>query len=259
MSIQFYKYQGTGNDFILVEDWDGKKERALEGMIAHYCDRRFGIGADGFIFIQKRIGYDFYMRYYNSDGKISSMCGNGGRCIIALADYLGIIEKKASFLAVDGPHTGYIEDDIINLMMSDVSQIKEQGEDFVLDTGSPHFIRFVKDYKDIDVNKKGAGIRYSEPYSQNGINVNFVELDEDQIFVATYERGVEGETLSCGTGVTAAALATKVYRPQQFNNTIKVSTKGGALQVKFNYSNDVFTDVWLCGPAVYSFEGIIKI
>ena len=259
MNIKFFKYQGTGNDFILVEDWDKSKENILRDQIKELCLRKFGIGADGFIFIQACQAYDFYMKYYNSDGRVSSMCGNGGRCVISLTNELGITKKEVSFLAADGPHTGFINHEVVHLKMRDVNNYKNIGKDYFIDTGSPHYIRFIKDIASIDVYMEGKKIRYSERFREKGVNVNFVEIHTDKINIATYERGVEGETLSCGTGVTAAALASKLEFPLQFTDSVKVMAKGGKLEVKFDFDKGSFSDVWLCGPVVKSFEGIIII
>ena len=259
MKIKFYKYQGTGNDFIIVQDRDGSNETLLKNRIEQLCNRRFGIGADGFIFIQDYAGYDFYMRYYNSDGKVSSMCGNGGRCVISLANKLGTSGKKLEFMAADGPHSGYIDQEIINLKMANVGDYRKIGADYVLGTGSPHYVRFVENFNDVDIVLEGKKVRYSSKFREDGINVNFVEITNGEIKVATYERGVEGETLSCGTGVTAAALASKLNFPDKFNNSINVISKGGNLVVKFEYNGNIFKNVWLSGPAVNTFVGEINI
>ncbi len=262
MKIPFYKYQGTGNDFVLI---DQTKEVFLTrddvSKIELLCNRKFGIGADGLILLQKKEGYDFEMIYFNADGRESSMCGNGGRCIVAFAQQLGLIKDACHFLAIDGPHDARVsKDDWVELKMSDVLGI-EQGEDyFILDTGSPHYIVFVEDVDDINIAETGAAIRYSTRFRKEGINVNFVENQKTNLFVATYERGVEDETLSCGTGVTAAALAYALNK-NVFEKSIPIKTKGGALEIKFEYneSQKHFYNIWLCGPAQFVFEGRITI
>ncbi|MCH2021001.1 MAG: diaminopimelate epimerase [Saprospiraceae bacterium] len=261
MKIPFYKYQGTGNDFILIDNRNSGVEEFKQSVIAGYCQRKFGVGADGLILLQNKVGFDFEMIYYNADGNIGSMCGNGGRCIVAFANYLGLIKnKKANFLAVDGPHIAYVNSsDYVELKMIDVS-VKSYDPNYIfLDTGSPHHIEFVPELDGFDVYKKGKEIRYNTIYNTKGTNVNFVEVMGSQsIKVATYERGVENETLSCGTGVTAAAIA--YHLNQSMDNTVlpvNVHTKGGQLKVKFQYKNKLFSDIWLCGPALQVFKGEI--
>ncbi len=256
--IPFCKYQGTGNDFVLIDN-RSKVFLTKEDteVIKRMCDRRFGIGADGLILLQNNEGYDFEMIYFNSDGNESSMCGNGGRCIVAFAKSLGIIENTCCFLATDGAHEAIVHDNgWVDLKMGDVANI-ENGEDhFILDTGSPHYVIFVEDLSDINVHESGQVIRYSDRFRKEGINVNFVEKNDKGISVATYERGVEGETLSCGTGVTAAAIATSYSQSNGLKKSeIAIDTKGGSLKVKLEKENGYFSDVWLCGPAVRVFEG----
>ncbi|MEM9824148.1 MAG: diaminopimelate epimerase [Bacteroidota bacterium] len=257
-SIPFYKYQGTGNDFILI---DNRGAGHLQGrdtaLIQQLCDRRFGIGADGLILLQERQGYDFEMVYFNADGRESSMCGNGGRCITAFAKFLDIIGESAHFLAIDGPHDAFVGiDNWVELKMTDVPEV-EQGEDyFLLDTGSPHYIVFVEDIDDIDVIKNGQAIRYSKRFREEGVNVNFVEKKRNGIMVATYERGVEGETLSCGTGVTAAAIAYGLQTPEDGHREVAISSKGGRLKVRFQTTAEgKFYDIWLGGGAEQVFSG----
>ncbi|MEL6988710.1 MAG: diaminopimelate epimerase [Bacteroidota bacterium] len=255
MQIPFYKYQGTGNDFVII---DQRAEQYLKRgdyeIVQQMCNRRFGIGADGLILLENHEVFDFKMIYFNADGHESSMCGNGGRCIIAFAKYLAIIERTCTFLAIDGPHDGLIHNDgIVELKMSDVNGIQEVNGDFVLDTGSPHYIAMCKNVDDIDVVKEGQKIRYSEKFKKEGINVNFVERVEGELKVATYERGVENETLSCGTGVTAAALA---YAQDKTIDAINIQSKGGPLRIKFEKTEEGgFENIWLCGPAEKVFKG----
>jgi len=260
IQIPFCKYQGTGNDFVVIDNRATTYlTRQDTELVNRLCDRKFGVGADGLILLQDKEGYDFEMVYFNADGSESTMCGNGGRCIVAFAKRLGIITDKATFLAIDGPHDARIsEDDWVELKMKDVNDI-EVGEDYaVLDTGSPHYVVFVEDVSDIDVVANGQAIRYSERFKKEGINVNFVERNDEGIIVATYERGVEDETLSCGTGVTAAAIATHLAHSPTPNANIPIESKGGNLEVKFQSNNGQFSDVWLCGPGTFVFEGILE-
>jgi diaminopimelate epimerase len=206
--MHFYKYQGAGNDFILVDNRDQAINHENPAWIASICDRRFGVGADGMMFLQSREGYDFEMVYYNSDGKPSSMCGNGGRCIVAFAKHMGVIKSETNFLAVDGPHYAKVseEGNWVSLQMIDVQSIIIDGKAQVLDTGSPHYVVTTAGLSGKDVYSEGRSIRYNETYKDTGINVNFVEDMNDHYFVRTYERGVEDETFACGTGVTAVVV-----------------------------------------------------
>jgi len=255
--MTFYKYHGTGNDFILI-DTRGKNIHLSKEQIAHLCHRRFGIGADGLMLLENADGYDFRMVYYNSDGGESTMCGNGGRCITLFAKHLGIIDVIANFVAIDGPHTATINDKgLINLHMNNVTAMNIYDSYTLLNTGSPHFVQWVKDVKAIDVYNEGKQIRNLPRFQPDGINVNFVELQEGKISVRTYERGVEDETLSCGTGVTAAAIAASGTATGNFITSIE--TRGGHLEVSF--TKDMPTtaiNVILTGPATYVFAGEIK-
>jgi len=259
MHIQFYKYQGTGNDFILLDNRKNLYTDLTEQQIKKMCDRHFGIGADGLMLLNESNFADFAMKYYNSDGKESSMCGNGGRCITLFAQELKIIENEAKFIAIDGLHYSTIDDGEVELKMNDVKGINTDGKAFVLNTGSPHYVCYDDDAKTLDVRKEGAAIRYNNTYSRDGINVNFVKVMADKtLFVATYERGVEDETLSCGTGVTACAIAQ--VRDSIGSNYVRVSTKGGTLMVKcINQDKENFTDIYLCGPARFCFTGEINV
>ena len=261
MKITFSKYQGTGNDFVLIDNRDGQITRSHTDLIRQLCDRRFGIGADGLILLQNKAGFDFEMVYFNADGNESSMCGNGGRCITAFARSLGVINGNASFLAIDGEHQALTEGgDLINLKMSDVRGIERGDDYYLLDTGSPHYVVFVEDIDDIDVFSNGQAIRYSERFREEGVNVNFVEKTDSGILVATYERGVEGETLSCGTGVVASAIAYFLESPSEQRQQVAVKAKGGDLRVRFQAHPDGrFTDVWLTGPAKQVFEGVLEV
>ena len=260
MLLNFQKYQGTGNDFVMIDqrvqkfiDHDDKK------LIELLCDRRFGIGADGLILLEKSEEHDFKMVYFNADGKQSTMCGNGGRCIVHFAWSLGVCGKETIFEAIDGLHKGKIFDsNVVSIQMSDVLKVDvKTTKTYVLNTGSPHYVKLMEDLpKNIKVS--GAEIRYSDPYKQEGVNVNFVKINEGNIEVATYERGVEDETLSCGTGVTAAAIATFLDQGAK-NNNVNIQTKGGQLSVSFEQDGDTFRNIWLTGPAVKVFDGSVKL
>lgn len=260
MTIPFVKYQGTGNDFIILDNRDGKYHSLSEKQIAWLCDRKFGIGADGLMLYNLKDGYDFEMVYFNADGKPGSMCGNGGRCIIRYASDLGMHQFTYRFWAPDGAHEAEIDNrNEIRLKMKDVTTVDDHDSYMILDTGSPHFIKFANDVMNIDVVETGRDIRNSKPFAEAGINVNFVEnTGEDSILVRTYERGVEDETLSCGTGVTAAALVS-AHNARGFNR-VEVRTPGGNLSVEFNKMDDGhFENIWLCGPAEKVFRGEIDI
>lgn len=263
MQIPFYKYQGTGNDFILIDNRNHRVQNLSSKTIARCCDRKFGIGADGLMLLQDKEGFDFEMVYYNSDGNPSSMCGNGGRCITAFANFLGILkENKAYFLAVDGPHEAVLtKEDYVELKMTDVRTNHYNSVTIFLDTGSPHHIEFVEQIAGLDVYNKGKAIRNNKTYKKEGTNVNFVAVQENNsIEVATYERGVEDETLSCGTGVTAAALAYHLeFSKDKTPLPVRIQTKGGQLNVHFKYQEQLFHDIWLCGPATPVFHGFINL
>ena len=258
MSIRFYKYQGTGNDFILVDNRD-KKISLSARQVAVLCDRRFGIGADGLMLLEPKAGYDFKMVYYNSDGAESTMCGNGGRCITAFARRLGIINGKASFVAVDGPHDADINDDgTVSLHMQDVKNIETFADHCILNTGSPHYILWSEDVQEEDVFGRGRAIRHQAEFEPKGINVNFVQRRDGDIFVRTYERGVEDETYSCGTGVTAAAIASSEDKTGDF--ILDIETPGGMLKVSFtNTTATSAANGILSGPAEFVFEGEIEL
>lgn len=257
MTTNFYKYQGTGNDFILIDNRNKTFNRSDQKDIAFLCDRRFGIGADGLILLETHPTCDFKMVYYNSDGNESSMCGNGGRCITAFAHFLGIIHDKAEFEAIDGLHKAEINGDQVSLQMGDVSEVAREDAFVFLDTGSPHHVQLANNVNDLDVKRLGHDIRYSDHYKAEGTNVNFVEpLSSDSFKVRTYERGVEDETLSCGTGVTAVALAMN-YIGETEKNLITLHTPGGILKVRFKKIGNTFSDIWLIGPAKQVFKGSI--
>lgn len=258
MTVKFHKYQGTGNDFVMIDNrgYGLGKERS---MIEKWCDRRFGIGADGLIYLQQKNGYDFEMVYFNSDGNESSMCGNGGRCLIQFAHHLGLISSHCKFMAIDGEHEGEIlNDGNVSLKMKDVDSIENYNNDFVLNTGSPHYVQFANYVSDIRIVEEAQKIRYSERFAKEGINVNFAEKESaNEIFVRTYERGVEGETLSCGTGVVASALAF-ASKSGTLMNEIKVETPGGNLLVKFESAGRGYRNILLIGAAEKVFEGTFE-
>lgn len=257
MEIPFVKYQGAGNDFVMVDNRSGKWDHLSLNTIRNICDRRFGVGADGLIKINAHEELDFEVDYYNSDGS-KSFCGNGARCAVAFARSKGINTAHVRFQAIDGPHEASQVGGIISLRMNDVSGISKTGKDYELYTGSPHYIRFIDDVNGFPVYKEGYAIRYSEPYNEKGINVNFTQvIGERQLYVLTYERGVEDETLSCGTGVTAAALAYAADKQLFGEQTVAIQTKGGQLQVTFNrHGENEFSDIFLIGPALRVFEGV---
>ena len=260
MIIQFAKYQGTGNDFVILDNRDNKYDSLTKKQIEFLCDRRFGIGADGLMLLNTHANYDFEMKYYNSDGRESSMCGNGGRCLTKFASDMGLILSDYKFIAIDGEHEASINTDgTVALKMNDVDDIKYDHGNFILDTGSPHFVTMANDVMHLDVFKKGREIRYSDEFKEEGINVNFVQQTEepDKIIVRTYERGVEDETYSCGTGVTACALV--CYHNDNGFNRVEIQTKGGQLSVEYDKLGDSFKNVWLNGPAVKVFEGMVDL
>ena len=260
MKMNFFKYQGAGNDFILIDHRMSSLNNVDNALIEQLCHRRFGIGADGLMFLTSHDDYDFEMHYFNADGKLGSMCGNGGRCIVAFAKYLGVIEKETNFLAVDGAHYARISDDgnWVDLQMIDVESITNDGEAFVLNTGSPHYVALKNNLDSFDVFTNGKNIRYNATYNEKGINVNFVEDKGDHLFVRTYERGVEDETYACGTGVTAVAMAMAKYKDQTGHVKTNIKVLGGDIKIEFDYDGIKFTNVFLCGPAKLVFEGDIS-
>ncbi len=257
MKLHFKKYQGTGNDFIII---DNRQNQYINLDVAKLCHPKFGIGADGLMLLQNTEGYDFEMVYYNSDGRISTMCGNGGRCIVDFAKRLGVFnDSKTHFKAIDGPHDAYWKSGEVELKMQNVHKIEERNGHYILNTGSPHYVIFMADIDGLDIVHEARKIRYNDAYKIEGINVNFVEIiDSTHIKVRTYERGVENETLSCGTGVTASAIAFGKRSELIGNHIIDITTPGGELQVRYQ-SGAVTEDVWLCGPAKEVFSGVIEI
>ncbi|HEY3403081.1 MAG TPA: diaminopimelate epimerase [Ohtaekwangia sp.] len=261
MKFHFYKYQATGNDFVVIDNREGSFSFTAD-QIKKICDRKFGVGADGLMLIEKHPSLNFNLEYFNSDGS-QSLCGNGSRAAVQFASRLGMVNGKASFNAYDGPHLAeLLASGIVRLKMNDVIEARSLKQDYFIHTGSPHFIRFVKDINNYPVFEQGKTIRYDDSFKPGGTNVNFVELLPDNtIYVRTYERGVEDETLSCGTGVTAAALAA-FYKG--YSSPVKIKTRGGDLSVEFKSGQPVgnspaFTDVFLVGPAKMVFEGDLEL
>ena len=257
MKYQFYKYQGAGNDFVVIDNrlqhFDGNNARLIEFL----CHRRFGVGADGLMTLEEVKGYDFKMAYYNSDGYEASMCGNGGRCIVAFAQKLGLIDKTTRFLAADGVHDAIITNDrMVNLHMIDVPAIQALVDGYFLNTGVPHVVHFVDDLHVVDVEIEGRQLRYDARFQPEGANANFVKQEGNHLTVYTYERGVECETLACGTGITAAALSA-AFKTGQTEGKYTIRAKGGELEVSYKRKGQTFSDIWLKGPAEMVYEGII--
>ena len=257
--IKFFKYQGAGNDFILIDDRANLFNSKDNKFISKLCDRRFGVGADGLMLLQGHSEQDFEMKYFNADGYPGSMCGNGGRCIVAFAKHLGIIDTETNFLAVDGLHYAKITENgnWVDLQMINVQEIFKDGDAFVLNTGSPHYVKKVTDLDVLDVFTEGKTIRNNATYISEGINVNFVEDKQDHLSVRTFERGVEDETFACGTGVTAVALSMAKWKGQTGHLITPIKVLGGDLRIEFDYDGQAFTNVFLCGPAALVFEGSI--
>lgn len=256
MIIDFYKYHGTGNDFVLIDNRSLFFDKNNLELISKICSRHTGVGADGLILLENHNQYDFKMIYFNSDGKQTSMCGNGGRCVISFAKKLNIINDNVTFLAIDGLHEGIINEDIIKIKMIKVSNIDEVHNGCLLDTGSPHFVKFCSSVNNINVFDSGRELRNNKEISEDGVNINFTEIiDNSSIKVRTYERGVENETLSCGTGVIASALSAH-SKGLVDSNRIKITTLGGELFVSFDFKN-VYDNIWLEGPAIEVFKGQI--
>lgn len=262
MEVTFFKYQGTGNDFIMLDNIAGNYNDLSVDQIRFLCDRRLGVGADGLIKLSSFSGYDFEVEYFNADGS-QSFCGNGARCSVAFANYLGLIDRETKFMAIDGEHSARINSDgVVKLEMLNVTAFKEMNDDYITETGSPHYVRFYQSDEKVDIVKYGKAIRYSEMFNQEGINVNalFVE-GTDEIRVLTYERGVEDETLSCGTGVTACALAYIYSTKGGVDRQISVHTKGGDLSVSVGeyIEGEGFKGIWLSGPVQHVFNGVVTV
>ena len=254
----FNKYQGAGNDFIIIDNRKQLFNPSDHKLVKKLCDRRFGIGADGLILICAGEGYDFEMKYFNSNGYEGSMCGNGGRCSAAFSIRHGIASEKLVFKAVDGIHKVKSEKGLIHLSMNDVNETGIINGNYFINTGSPHYMVFTRDVNNLDVSTEGRDLRWADEFKPGGTNVNFIEVLKDGIYVRTFERGVEEETLSCGTGVTASAIAS-VLSGHFDTSPVSVKTKGGDLSVSFNISGTKITDIVLTGPATFVFEGEIEI
>jgi len=257
MMVPFQKYEGTGNDFIMIDNRNNVFNNDANE-ISRLCDRKFGIGADGLILLNRSEIVDFSMAYYNTDGVEVDMCGNGGRCIIAFANSLGIINDKGKFIARDGLHEGIITDHhgdsfMVNLTMQDVEDVILKNDHYLINTGVPHYVKFVEDTDNVNVVEEGSKIRYSDQFRESGINVDFCHLENEILVVRTYERGVEDETLSCGTGVTAASIA--AFLRNGLSLPVSIRTRGGDLAVSFKPSKNSFKSVHLSGPVSMVFQG----
>ena len=257
MKLEFYKYQGTGNDFVVIDDRMQQFDITDEDRIRNICNRRKGVGADGLILLRSHLDADFEMLYFNANGKEGSMCGNGGRCLVDFAHFLGIIEDDCTFIAIDGLHEAKWTEESVSIKMIDVFEVEVRDKYVYLDTGSPHYVQFVKDLENYPVFEQGKSIRYNERFKQNGTNVNFVETQGTACAVRTYERGVENETFACGTGVTAVAIAAHANK-KNLDNPLSVSVLGGVLKVSFEEVNGIYKNVWLTGHAKQVFKGSIK-
>ncbi len=258
MDIQFSKYQGTGNDFVIIDNRDGSISLSNQ-QIAFLCDRRFGVGGDGLMLLGTATGYDFSMTYFNADGTEGTMCGNGGRCLVQFAHDNGIVKDTYSFIAIDGPHEAIIhQNGWVHLKMIDVNEVETGNHFFVTNTGSPHYVKLVEGVENYNVVKEGKAIRYNDRFNKEGINVNFIEFQKDHLFVRTYERGVENETFSCGTGVTAAAITTHLHKTGEHH--VAIQTLGGKLAVSFNHlGGGHFKHIWLQGPGTFVYKGTIHL
>jgi len=257
MNITFYKYEGTGNDFIMIDNRDHSFPKDNITLVHKLCDRHFGIGADGLILLENDAETDFKMVYFNADGKEGTLCGNGGRCIVAFAYKLGVISEKTTFTAIDGLHHASIENDLVSLQIIDVNNVDVYDTYIFVNTGSPHHVQLVENLEDYDVVTNGRKLR--NEYGNEGSNINFVQkIDETTFKVRTYERGVEDETLACGTGVTAVAIAMHKINKTKSNN-IKLLVLGGELEVSFTIENEQYKNVFLNGAATFVFKGTIEI
>lgn len=258
MKIKFQKYQGTGNDFIVLDNRDNQFDELALDQIHFLCNRRFGVGADGLIWVKNHPELDFEMRYYNADGS-RSFCGNGARCAVKFAQSLGLFETECRFLAIDGVHSAFVSDGLIHLQMSDVDTIDSFEQDWIVNTGSPHYVRFCPDLANYDIIEFGKSVRYSPPFREKGINVNLVVRAQHGLELVTYERGVEDETLSCGTGATAAAIAMIYDSKHSGKFLVPIHVKGGDLFVSGIYANGRFSQLFLIGPAEKVFYGELSL
>ncbi|MDA9262119.1 diaminopimelate epimerase [Flavobacteriales bacterium] len=256
MNLKFHKYQGTGNDFVMIDNRESVFDKNNLKLVSHLCDRKFGIGADGLILIENHDKVDFDMIYFNADGT-KSFCGNGSRCAVAFAKYLNIIESKTTFNAIDGIHEAIINEGIVELKMGNVGQVEKGDDYFFINTGSPHYIEYKEDVQALDIVTEAHKVRYNSRFTEQGTNVNYVQKKSDVLEIRTYERGVEDETLSCGTGATAVALSGALKHGMKSPIAIKV--QGGELQIKFNQvSSDEFNDIWLIGKGEKVYSGAFE-
>ncbi len=265
MNIEFYKYHGTGNSFILIDNRSGDVNLDAE-KIRFLCDKNFGIGSDGLIFMNSHSQYDFEMKFYNPDGSEATFCGNGGRCVVAFAKYLKIIDNKTLFWAKDGLHEAYFRGDDVVLKMIDVEDIRAFDDLFYVNTGTHHAVKFVDDVAAVEIMDIAPPIRYSKEFEPHGTNVNFVQKCENSIKVRTYEKGVEQETLSCGTGVVASALvysfvadANRNFTEKIVQKSVKVEASGGDLTISFERTDKGFQNIFLQGNAVQIFKGSLSV
>lgn len=253
--LRFYKYQGTGNDFVIIDNREQVFDINKQELITRLCDRKFGVGADGLILLNQHPDYEFEMVYFNADAT-PAMCGNGSRCAVHLAHHLGMIGESTRFLAEDGEHEAFIRDGLIHIKMVDVDEVQEQADGYFLNTGTRHFVRIVEDLAAFDVVGEGRKIRYDDRFQPQGTNANFTEMIDDLVHMRIYEKGVENETLSSGTGVTAVALA--MAKARDVKSPVALSTRGGQLYVSFDRTGEQqFSNVYMYGPAEMVFEGTV--
>jgi diaminopimelate epimerase len=263
--IAFTKYHGAGNDFIIIDNRERHISFQSSDTVAQLCNRRTGIGADGLILLETSGNQSFKMIYYNSDGNEGSMCGNGGRCITTYAFELGVMGTAGTFEAIDGIHEFKVlelneNQSVVSVKMNNVGEIFKEEDNYILDTGSPHYVTPVQNIETIDVEKRGKEIRNSEKFRAQGINVNFVSVDDHVLKMRTYERGVEAETLSCGTGTVAVAIAMEMAGLNHNRQPVEIITRGGILTVSFRNNNDgSFSDIWLTGPVTKVYSGITEL
>jgi diaminopimelate epimerase len=262
MKLHFSKYHGTGNDFIIIDNRNNEVNLSMQ-QIERLCDRHLGIGADGLMILLHAAQHDFEMKYFNADGGEGTMCGNGGRCITAYAHHLGIISQRSRFLTIDGEHSGEILDQkgntsMISVTLRDIHRIERNQNYYLIDTGSPHYVEFVEDMKELDTFNRGKLIRWDPRFQPEGLNVNFVKVKGEYLTVRTFERGVENITLSCGTGVTAAAVAADMEN-NETKTQYQIQTLGGELIVRFKKHNHSYQNVSLTGPVKHVFDGSIDL
>lgn len=259
MNLDFWKYHGAGNDFIIIDNWE-KSITLSNDVIKNVCNRHFGIGSDGLILIQQHPTLDFEMIFYNPDAS-QSFCGNGSRCAVQFALDQKIIKKQNTrFQSTNGVyHAEEVEPNKIDLQMHDCSRFRIEKGRFFLDTGSPHLVFETSALYESPIIGRAKEIRYSEEYKEKGININFIEIINQTVHIRTYERGVENETLSCGTGVTAVALSRALAKNNHGFNKLHIETRGGRFYVQYHFDGDVFSQIHLIGPAKCIFKGEIYI